>query len=54
MLMNNVCVLCVAVFRLELTVLLKNEDLFVCPEDLDRRSVDVAHVDYQSVSVTQD
>ena len=35
--------------RLELTVLLMNEDLFVTTHDLDNINPDIAHVDYQQV-----
>ena len=35
--------------RLELTVLLMNEDLFVTTHDLDNINPDISHVDYQQV-----
>ena len=36
-------------FRLELTVLLMNEDLFLTVHDVDSINPDIAHVDYQQV-----
>lgn len=45
------CVICMCsdIFRLELTVLLMNEDLFVTIQDADSINPDIAHIDYQQV-----